>query len=478
MTGFLIGLNAEAKIGLIEQAHNKRRFEFILDVWDADFKEIAPNLEVEFELTDDKSKVSFVRPKKLLKEDYTIHLTKSIKSCIYEYFGNVEELMKQYEKDINSERELDFLRIKRFLLTAYNDLFELDSTIQNLPLSNLKSELNALDREYDSFIKKVSYPPQYSYEKIFLSRQIEFVKNEELMQSTQTIIKSATAQQIALGNGLKAAEEHFAKRTDTKSASYAQELINLKKTRKRYVDLLHYLSEQKEKLKKITKAHEEFVEQYFEAFLRDYLPLTKQLKADFIKLLNAKAYDLDSLLWSRAKGSQSVRRFFVKAGITGTYSSKTFLKYFLHSLDRNKIRNDTKKLFELLKYLETFSAKNILLIQDSKDDSKRYYEFLKNFDKDLQITTSNDPHNHLIVSKPVDFHVIVMEWEVKGMTILDFMKKYTEVFGDSVHSAKFCAITPKDISGTLLADARVSGVKYYATKGNIDQFIDMMRMIL
>ena len=270
MTGFLIGLNAKAKRGLIEQAHNKRRFEFGLEVWDADYKEIAPNLEVEFELNDTNTQVTVVRPKKSPTQEFEIHQTKSIKDCIYDYFGGTDNLIKRYEKDINSKKDLDFLRIKRFLLTAYNDLFELDSTISNTALTNLKSELGALDREYESFIKKASYPPQYSYEKIFLAHQIEFTKMEELIESTQSIIKSSTIQQATLGNSLKSMEEQFAKRTDTKSASYAQASNNLKKLRKRYVDLLHYLSIQKDKLAKATKARDDFSEKFFEDFLRDY----------------------------------------------------------------------------------------------------------------------------------------------------------------------------------------------------------------
>ncbi|MDY3113376.1 MAG: hypothetical protein SOW25_03500 [Helicobacter sp.] len=478
MTGFLIALDIKTKRALIEQAHNKRRFEFDLRVWDADYKEIAPNLEVEFELTDDKTQVKFVRPKKSLKQDFTIHQTKSIKDCIYDHFGGVDNLIKRYEKDINSKKDLDFLRIKRFLFTAYNDLFELDSTISNTALSNLKSELGGLDREYEAFIKKVSYPPQYSYEKIFLARQIEYTKNLELIETTTSIIKSATIQQASMGQTLKAMEEQFARRTDTKSASYTEASNNLKKFRKRYVDLLHYLSEQKEKLTKITKAGKDFEEQFFEEFLRSYLPLTNALKADFVKLLNAKAFDLDFLLWERAKRSLSVRRFFIKAGITGTYSSKTFLKYFLRSLDRNKIRNETKKLFELLKYLEAFSKKNILLIQESKDDSKKYQEYLKNFDSDLQITTSNDPRDYLVLKpNPPEFHIIVMEWEVANINLLEFMQKYKETFSESP-TPKFCAIVPKNTSDSAIYRAKEEGVEYCVTKGNLDQFIDMMRMIL
>lgn len=478
MVGFLIALNTQTKRALIEQAHNRRRYEFDLRVWDADYKEISPNLEVEFELNDSKTQVVVVRPKRNPKQDYTIHQTKSIKDCIYDHFGGIESLIKHYEKDINSKKELDFLRIKRFLFTAYNDLFELDSTISNTALSNLKSELGRLDREYEAFIKKVSYPPQYSYEKIFLMRQVEYTKNAELIETTQSIIKSATIQQASMGQTLKAMEDQFARRTDTRSASYTEASNNLKKFRKRYVDLLHYLSEQKDKLTKITKAGEEFSEQFFEEFLRSYLPLTNALKEDFIKLLNAKAFDLDCLLWQRAKRSLSVRRFFIKAGITGTYSSKTFLKYFLRSLDRNKIRNETRKLFDLLKYLEAFSKKNILLIQNSKDDSKRYTEYLKNFDSELQITTSNDPRDFLCLTQDnTEFHIIVMEWEVMDMNIVDFKNKYIEIFKESA-IPQFCAIMPKDGSNDSIFHMKENGVAYYVTKGNIDQFIDMMRMIL
>lgn len=478
MNGFLVGLNAQTKRGLIEQAHNKRRFEFDLHLWDGDLKEISPNMEVEFELTEDTKQIRVVRPKKSPQEEFVIHQTKSIKDCIYDYFGGTENLIKHYEKEIQSTKELDFLRIKRFLFTAYNDLFELDSTIQNSALSSLKSELGKLDKEYESFVKKSSYPPQYSYEKIFLARQIEFVKNEELIQTTQSIIKSTSIQQASMGQALKNMESQFAARSDTSSASYIQAQNNLKNFRKRYVDLLHYLSQQKEKLVKITKAGEEFSEKFFEPFLKNYLPLTKELKQDFIKLLNVKAHDLDFLLWKRAKRSLSVRRFFIEAGITGTYSSKTFLKYFLRSLDHSKIRKETKGLFDLLKYLEALSKKNILLIQNDPKDSKNYKEHLKNFDSELQISTSNDPRDNLRLSSPKEFHIVIMEWEVKEMSLLSFRQKYIEIFKDSVGIPIFCAMIPKGMDEKTLQDAKQQGISYFVIQGNVDQFIDMMRMIL
>lgn len=475
MTGYLVAINAKTKRGAIEQANNKRRYEFDLHIWQGQLNELTPNREVEFEVSDSKE-VIFVKPK-VIKENFEIHQTKSIKDCIYDYYGGVENIIKRYQKDIESKKELDFLRIKRFLFTAYNDLFELDSTIPNLALTNLKSELTALDKAYEAFLKKASYPPMHSYEKVFLAKQIEYVKTEELIQTTQSIIKSTSAQQASMGETLKKLEEQFAKRNDQNSANYIQAQSYLKNFRKKYVDLLHYLSLQKEKLAKITKAKEDFYDKFYEPFLKSYLPLIKAFKEDFIKLLNTKAFDLDFLLWQRARGSLSVRRFFIEAGITGTYSSKTFLKYFLRSLDRTKIRRETQSLFDLLKYLEAFSKKNILLIQNSKEDSKRYQEYLKKFDNDLQITTSNKPQNNLDSTLQHHYDVIVMEWEVNGINILDFIQKYYQTF-KTKEKINFCAIVPKNFDKSLIQEAKKSGITYFIIQGDMEQFIDMMRMIL
>ena len=478
MTGYLIGLDTKLKKALIQQAYNKRIFAFSLDVWEGDFRDIVPNLEVEFKLSDSKEVIS-VKPKTIEKIDYTIRQTKSIRDCVYDFFGGVENLMQTYKKDINSGKNLDFLRIKRFLLTAYNDLFELDSTISNTTLTTLKSELLKLDREYENFSRKSSHPPQYSYEKIFLSKQIEYIKNEEAISSTKSIIASGSLQQASMASTLKNMEEQFATRRDKGSAGYLHAQKNLKHFRKRYVDLLHYLQQQKEKLEKITQAGKDFEEKYYDEFLRSYIPLIAELKSDFIKLLNSKAYDLDTLLWQRAKKSLSIRRFFIEAGITGTYSSKTFLKYFLRSLDESKIRHETKELFELLKYLETFSKKNILLIQQDLDDSKRYVEYLEHFDKDLNIITSNNPKTSFSFFKSTNFNIVVMEWEVYGIKATEYFQLCTKLQKlEGRESAFFCVITSKKISDKEIKEAKECGVQYFIPNNNIDQFIDMMRMIL
>lgn len=71
-----------------------------------------------------------------------------------------------------------------------------------------------------------------------------------------------------------------------------------------------------------------------------------------------------------------------------------------------------------------------------------------------------------------------MEWEVKEMDILNFRQKYLEMFKDSAGTPIFCAIIPKGMEEETLQNAKQQGISYFIIKGNTDQFIDMMRMIL
>ncbi|WP_300926374.1 hypothetical protein [Helicobacter rodentium] len=64
------------------------------------------------------------------------------------------------------------------------------------------------------------------------------------------------------------------------------------------------------------------------------------------------------------------------------------------------------------------------------------------------------------------------------MSLLSFRQKYIEIFKDSVGIPIFCAMIPKGMNEKTLQDARQEGISYFVIQGNVDQFIDMMRMIL
>lgn len=428
MEGTLIEIDPKERKGKLEQNNNKRVFEFDISKWDGDLKDIELNIPVTFTLDINGKVVESVKKKEAERGEYEIVANKSIPDCIYDHYSAIENTISKYREFIKDKPELDFLRIRRFLLSAYNQLTSLDPHVANPRLQSMKNEILRLFADFEEFIKKSNYPPQYSFEKIFLNRQIEYVAMLQTVETTQSIITSTTIQERSMSKTLKQLEESFAKATDKGTQRYSLEEKHLKSFRKRYVDTVDYLGKQRVILAKSQTACEDFSNQYFQEFCKIFIPLVKEIKSDFLLLLNTKAYELDRLLWDRAKGSTAIRRFFIKAGIYGTYSSKTFLKYFLRSLDHDKIRGDTNQLVNLLKYLEGFSRKNILLLRESIEEAKKFQFFLSKFDEDLQITVSTDPR--ILVKFPdiAQFNLILMDKVIKKIDMAELIPRYLDGF--------------------------------------------------
>lgn len=479
MTGLLVALDAKSNRAMLEQLHNKRKFIFSLDLWEAPITELKQGAELEFDISDDKEIVS-VRPKSAPLQSVSVRQTKSIKQCVYEYHGATNVLLNTHKDSIDTQKSLDFLLIKRFLLTAYNNLVELDGALISHDLTSAKFEILALNREYEAFSKKTSYPASLAYEKVFLANQIEYQKNQADIQTTQSIIKSSSAKLVSMGRELELMEERFKNRRDTKSANYLQAQIELKKFKKHYVDLLHYLSKQKEKLIILQDASKDFAEKFYEPFLKNYLPLIGELKRDFISLLNTKAYKLDKMLWEKAKKSPSIQKFFISAGINGTYSSKTFLKYFLKNLDKEKVRFDAKELIKLLHHLETNQKKSVLLLQKRIQDGNKYKNSLQHFDEKLQITLENDPKIAFQRAKQNKtlYDVIVLESNIANIKATNFIQHYHDLFPKYKSEMNFCILMNEKIDAQFLLQGRELGVKYFIPTGDIDHFINAIRMIL
>ena len=455
-----------------------------MDGW-VDF-DMLPNtgLIVEFKESGDKAVdiVSKERPKGDGEAQDEVGAIKSPKECIEEYFIPVSELIGEYAKLLESKKELDFKRMKRFLLTAYNDLYELDSSLADSALEQKKNEIVSLENKYGSFRRVANFPLGYAFDKIFLENQPNYQKILTKKERTLQKITAFASKEKPLLYEIEAKERDLKKMADDGkqgTEEYVMKERTLKSLRKQYVDTLHYVTSQRELLELISKQIDNFQKRYFKDFVREFEPLVRFYDAKLIKILNVKAYEFDSRLWTRAKRSKLIRQFFMDAGIEGTYSSKTFLKYYLRTLDKDKLNENNKSLFALLKYLESLGSENILLIRSNKEALNRTKYLIESIDKELSVTATIDPtetFKYAIKNRP---DITILEYGMRVVGVTEYIKKFNELMPPDSSPPLYCVIVPPDIDEEALKGIRATGIKNIISSVlNDTEFTDVLRRIL
>ncbi|MCI6312693.1 MAG: hypothetical protein MR591_02755 [Helicobacter sp.] len=474
LQGILLEIDTENKQGKIEQAVNRRQYLFNLDLWEGKANELCKNAEIEFDV--EKARVIKIRPKPKPIDPNEIPVTKSAQECITEFFERENIILQNYKDFMENHPRLDFLRSQRFILTAYNDLCEMDGTLANPALKKLRQEILALYKEFENYVKKTEYSLEYSFEKIFLNRQSAYLKAQNLIEATKSSLNNAQAQVRPLSKELE--ESEFAlKNSSNKHSKDFQELEkDVKAMRKRYVDLVNFIAVQKDLLVKTTDRLKNFRQQHLQEFSEVFTPMKQDIKEHFIMLLDTKAYDLDSVLWQRAKRSEVIKRFFRDAGIEGGYSSKTFLHYFLRGLDKSKLSPRSKELFNLLRYLEEVSKRNILIIRESSADLHRDKQIIEKVDSCLSIATEQKmipAFNELCANK---YDIVVMDWRNENVSALDFIRKFKITKKDA--KIEFIILMPESKDSDFVLKARDLGVQFFVPAHDGGLLAESVRMAI
>ncbi|WP_373073969.1 hypothetical protein [Sulfurimonas sp.] len=340
----------------------KEKLDFSVDVWD-DF-EVGPeaNLLVECDIEGDVLK-SIVVPsvtKETVKENFqaendvisTEECTAkySVAQTLQSYFSHIEDVIGEPPEIINTKAQLDYFLSKRFLLTAYNNLRGLDPSLYEH--KEIKKKLNIIEdlqKAYNSITEKDDIP-DLAFEMIFLRVQPEYVQYQKAREKCLNGIPILTRIINSLEPEIKRGEENLKSINDNRIKPKLKE--KLKKIRGRYVDAIHERACLTEELADMKNIKAIYKEKYFHEFEKELSILHVKYKDMLSRILNYKAYDLDISIWKNAGRSKPIQEFFRDAGIKGDYSTKTFLRYYLDTLDKDKLKDEQAELFKLLEYLE------------------------------------------------------------------------------------------------------------------------------
>lgn len=261
---------------------------------------------------DSKTDNSLPKTTSKVKLNINITLEKSIEECLENYFSEIVSTVYEYEAEFEEDQTLDYLLMKRFLNTAYNNLKDLDSSFMDDYLLELKDDLKVLEGVYARFHKKHAVA-LVAYESIFLEQQSSYVRFKKRLDYNTSTINTLKSTIKSLENQIKDCQREIRL---TKIASEKDEKeADLKRYKTYYVDAIHKNATLRDENIAIKKALEEFAKKYESEFLEQYMTYAKEYDRYIKEQLDGYAYEFDKVMWERAESSSAIRSFFIRANI-------------------------------------------------------------------------------------------------------------------------------------------------------------------
>lgn len=277
--------------------------------------------------------------------------TFTVEETLFNYFKPIGFLIGEPPEIVNTTHQLDYLLARRFLVTAYNDLKSVDSSIYNN--DDIKRRIEELQQMYRAYmeVKDRIDAPRLAFELIFLRSQPEYLQFIRYKEHCLSRLSILSQQEESLFPDIKQKEDQFKKMSIDDENRDALEK-EIKGMRRNYVDAIHENANISKELMTMTDVKTSYVDKYFDGFVDQLLLKGGEHLQTMGKILNYRAYDFDKLIWQGAKKSKSIREYFNSGGIEGKYSTLTFLQYYLNTLDRDKLSHEHKDLFVLQEYLQ------------------------------------------------------------------------------------------------------------------------------
>ena len=401
---------------------------------------------LESENADKKNSLGLAKRKK--SEIDKIRLSVPVNICVNQYFRQIEDDIDRRTGYKNAKYRLDFLRIRRFLYTMYNNLTELDLHFITPRIKIMRDDLLSMSQAYDDFKSKATYP-DIAFEKVFLERQEEYVLVREEAKNSYEKLGGLREAESRLSEVIEEKEEVLERtlRVSTQFERLDEEKRELKSS---YVDTVHMMATLDEIYHHDLELMLAFEQEHKENFYKLFTKASKTYKEQILGILDAQAYLFDEQLWMQAQRSKVIQNFFKESNIDGEYCSKTFLKYYLNTLDESIVSEEQKELFKLYEYLDSINHDSVVVVLNDMD---RVFHFKALFSKmpfalESQVFIDTKKAFSWLQKHPVN--VLILEQELDKMRATSFLQKFREKIGSRAKAVLLTTgVLPDDFDAVM-----------------------------
>lgn len=398
----------------------------------------------------------------------SIDLKYSIEECINKYFDRYLQKVRESMNLLERERTMDYFLMRRFFVTAYNNIVNLDSRVAgNKRINEILEEFQNVEKMYRTLVKYSKMDSRYVYEKIFLTFQPDYVKVLKVRQSQQKQLENA----IKIESGLKEQIAKTEKKLKEGEGEKEELEGKIKHHRTQHADTVQTISDCRKKIDFLNEMLAEFEERFSDDFLEINKNFTRDLGERLTKILDVLSYEFDYLLWDLAKNSVVVRQKFAEANVEGTYCSKTFLKYYLKNLDETKLSDYNASLIKLAEKLEKEYSKKFAVCCFDAHYAHKLKQSLEFMNKDYDFRYFGSPKEVLnwVVKHKADG--IVMTLQLRQATALDLIRSVKKFSKDGF--IDFYVIY-RPVEEPHVRRLKTHGVKYLFREENAEGGFDVM----
>lgn len=397
--------------------------------------------------------------------------------CVKKFLSRYVQAVEPYEEYASGNNRLDYLLMKRFIFTAYTNLVEMDHSISEGRVKRPKEILMFVQKYYNELQQVLNRPADVNYEIFFLKKQTaynEVVEAYEDKKEELQYLESRIAQ-------IRVSMDEYGRRlrlTSKKSPEFAEIEQIYKRLNGENVDCMHEQGKIKNDMAKLHQAMEVFKKSQAPAFSQYFYEKVEDLSDFMLEILNGLSCEYDTQLWEEAKESEVIRKFFAEAKVQGSFSSKTYLKYFLKHLNETMMSEQQERLVELLKYLEEISKRNIFILGKDTDQVTRLKQLVEGIDKEYVVATAISSERIFVEHQRQPFDLIVMDYSLRQINGLELLGEFWKGYPDAKENVpvlmRFEEPTYEDVDR-----AGRFGVRYFIrANARVSEFVDKVKAIL
>jgi len=353
--------------------------------------------------------------------DKKISLSMNINATMDDYFNHLKKELHKREGYKKVNGRLNYSFAKRFLWTTFNNLVDIDNNIVTLRISSISDDLKFVSNLKDNFDRKIQYPLT-AFQDIFLSSQKEYISIKKM--TTETIERLnllRTKEETINFEKDKKKQEILKSKTNEEKIKLTRELKILNGT---YVDIVHMMARLQEIHKINSKRLSNFESSHKENFYKSFKTEAKKHQKNITNILNAQTYLLDFTLWKEAKSSHAILNYFKSLSVDIELNTKTYLKYYLSTLDETKANKDTKDLFTFYNYLTEMQKDYILIVTASSEDALDYSQYIQSIDKTLVVKSFISELESIKWAMLNTIKVIVLESRLLSTNAKEYLDYY------------------------------------------------------